>query len=808
MLNVLLFSLTLLLIYIYFGYPVLLGLLARICSKWHPLNESFEPRVSLVISAYNEVSVIEKKIENTLSLEYPKEKMKIWVISDASTDGTDDIVKSYEQKGVMLLSQKERHGKTAGINQALSCIDSEIVIFSDANAMYDANVVRRLVRHFADQKVGYAVGYARYSHNEKEPSEADRSESVYWDLEVRIKKWESDLNSVVGGDGAIYAIRRSLYQPLQDSDINDFVNPLQIVVQGYRGIFDPEAFCVENPAGKFDKEFRRKVRIVNRSFNGILRVPQSCNPFRVGWFAWQLISHKLLRWFSPFFLLAHFMVTLFFTHKSPLWPVPVFFLGGYWLLAALSLWGCWREKKNLKNPPILYFPLYFFLINFASVLGILLRLKGETITTWQTVRGHESLRAETKEWLSGCLLISGLILFVSFGRIYLWLGPLEWLLKFLVIVLLVGLFYVYLGYPLLLGILAGFFKVSLKKDDNHFPSVTLLIAAFNEEKVIRDKLLNSLELDYPQDMLRIVVASDGSTDGTEDIVREFAPRGVELQAFRPNRGKISVLNDAMRLIDAEIVVFSDANVMFEPDAVRKLVRNFADSRVGGVSGKVILQQEQLSYAISEKRYYDIEHFIQEKEGESGGLIGADGAMYAIRRNLFVEPRPNTILDDFVISMEILRQGYLLVFEKEAVAYEDNLTEISGEFQRKARIIAGGIQCLRTGQGVPGFSDRWILFKFVSHKVLRWFSGVMALLLFLCLLVLHYSGNGLSPPLAAAALASVSVLAGIGLAAYYLPCLRKTTIANFIFYFFMLNLASLLGCYKGWTGKQKVTWKST
>jgi hypothetical protein len=134
---------------------------------------------------------------------------------------------------------------------------------------------------------------------------AGLSEEKYWSFEARLKQWESAFSSVVGGDGAIYAIRRKLWEPLQDSDINDFVNPLQIVAKGYRGVFDSEAWCTERPAGDFTKEFARKVRIVNRSFNGLLRVPQVLNPFLVGRFALLIFSHKLLRWFSPFILIGH-----------------------------------------------------------------------------------------------------------------------------------------------------------------------------------------------------------------------------------------------------------------------------------------------------------------------------------------------------------------------------------------------------------------------------------------------------------------------------------------------------------------------
>jgi cellulose synthase/poly-beta-1,6-N-acetylglucosamine synthase-like glycosyltransferase len=288
-------------------------------------------------------------------------------------------------------------------------------------------------------------------------------------------------------------------------------------------------------------------------------------------------------------------------------------------------------------------------------------------------------------------------------------------------------------------------------------------------------------------------------------VGQFGAEGVELFAFKPNRGKASALNDAMRDIDSEIVVFSDANVMYDSQALRRLARNFGDSRVGGVSGKVVLLNEDVSYGPSENGYYAIEHFIQEMEGRTGTMAGADGAMYAVRRDLFLPLPGDTILDDFAVSMNVIKQGYLFVHEREAVGFEKNSEEISGEFRRKVRINAGGIQYLMH-QGLPKGNHRLILFKLISHKVLRWFSGPM---------MVGLIASSVAVPVSTGfalwgRLFLIGVLSGIELAllGQRFPSLRKRIkLINRVHYFFMLNLASLMGCYKGLTRKQQVTWRA-
>jgi len=791
-------ALLLLLAYIYLGYPLLLALLARLFPRPHLSDDGFLPTVTLIISAYNEAGVIRAKLENSLSLDYPPELLSIVVVSDCSSDGTDDEVLSFAPRGVKLVRAEKRRGKTSALNQALASVESEMVVFSDANAIYDAMAIRRLVRHFADPGIGYVVGFARYQ--EETVSGAGGSEGAYWDLEVMLKRWESRFSSVVGGDGAIYAIRRFLYEPLREEDINDFVNPLQIVAKGYRGIFDEQAWCVERPAGEFQKEFSRKVRIVNRSFSGFLRVPQAANPLVGGRFAWQLISHKVLRWFSPYFL-GLFLVFLLLDRLIDPSALP-----GKLLLVAAASGALLSVAGALLNrfwrvPLPLLLPYYFVLVNVASALGVFYRLRGRTIVTWSTVREGEGECAPPPAPLAPrlALLFGGVLLLLTATGVLFD----EAALNAAAILLILVLIHTFVGYRYLLLPLSRGLGKPLALDEAYAPSVTLLVVAYNEANVIEKKLLNSLELGYPRERLRILIASDGSDDGTDRIVSRYLDRGVELLCFPENRGKISALNDAMRQIDSEIVILSDANVYYMPDSIGKLVRNFSDPRVGAVSGKVVLLNEALSYGTAEQSYYCIEHLIQELEGSLGALIGADGAMYAIRRSLFIPPSADTILDDLVIAMGIARQGHLVVHEKEALGFEENLLEIMGEFRRKVRIIAGGYQCLLRAAVFPRLTQPLLMFCFVSHKVLRWVSGYLLLALSGVLVQIQLRNGPQSFSLLLAVLLAALLVA---LLVQLFPALKWVKPAALCHYFFMLMAASLIGCYLGVTGRQKVRWR--
>jgi len=395
-------------IYVYFIYPVLLWVLNRMGYRKPIYRSDTWPTVTLVISCYNENQVIREKLNNALSLNYPSDRFAVCVVSDASDDGTDEIVKSFADRGVTLLRQDNRLGKTMGLNRALSIADSEVVVFSDANAIYEQDAIEKLVRNFADPSVGYVVGAALYVDSTETAS--GKNEDLYWRYELAIKHWESELHSVVGGDGAIYAIRRELWQPLEQQDINDFVNPLQIVASGYRGVFEPQARCYEETAGTFARETARKERIVNRSFRGLLRVKSVLNPFSSGFFAFEVISHKLLRWLIPFFLLGVLVGCACLSILGSLvFQVP---LVGAIVLMVLASIGAVMDSRGGAHF-LFSTPYYFILVNFYSMRGIIAALRGKTQVTWNSARPGEA-NTETKIFKPFSLLLgSTAVLIVS-----------------------------------------------------------------------------------------------------------------------------------------------------------------------------------------------------------------------------------------------------------------------------------------------------------------------------------------------------------------------------------------------------------
>jgi cellulose synthase/poly-beta-1,6-N-acetylglucosamine synthase-like glycosyltransferase len=366
-------------LYVYAGYPALLALLRALGVGRSVAVGDYEPRVSLMISAFNEADVIAAKIRNSLALDYPRAKLEIIVISDASDDGTDAIVREFQGEGVRLLRMEERGGKTLGLNAGVRAAGGEIVVFSDANAMYLPDAVRRMLRNFADPDVGAVVGESTYA---SATGGAQQSESLYWKYETAIKRLESGIGSVVGGDGAIYAIRRTLYRDLRADALSDFVNPMQIVMAGRRCIYEPLARSVEEAAESFDKEFRRKVRIVNRAWRATWSVPSLLNALRFGWFSVQLLSHKLLRWLMPLFLAAFLILSALLFDRGPLYSA-VFAV--QLLLYALAGAG-YLIRRSASMPRAMAVPFYFCLVNIASARGIIEAYRGRTYTTWTTPR--------------------------------------------------------------------------------------------------------------------------------------------------------------------------------------------------------------------------------------------------------------------------------------------------------------------------------------------------------------------------------------------------------------------------------------
>src|SRR5262245_5410690 len=283
-------------------------------------------------------------------------------------------------------------------------------------------------------------------------------------------------------------------------------------------------------------------------------------------------------------------------------------------------------------------------------------------------------------------------------------------------------FYTYLGYPVAVWCLARLFGQKHEADGGdpqNVPSVSLLIAAYNEEAEIGMRLDNALAMDYPADRLEIVVASDGSFDATASIVRRYAGRGVRLLDYQQRRGKAAVLNSAFAELNGDIVVLSDANTHFGPDAMRRLTSWFRDPQVGVVCGRLILSDPETGHNV-DGLYWKYETFLKKNESRLGALLGANGAIYALRRGLYPGIPEGTIVDDFVIPLQAkLRSGCSIVYDSQATAHEETPRAIGAEFQRRSRIGAGNFQSLGLLWRLLDPRHGWIAFTFFSHKILRW-----------------------------------------------------------------------------------------
>jgi len=372
--------LLIIILYIYFGYPAILILFGFLRTS-KPLNRgNSAPRVTLIITAHNEGKIIRQKIENSLSLDYPKDKLEIIVASDGSTDDTDEVVAEYENRGVILDQLATRRGKTAAQNGAVAKSSGEVIVFSDANAMYARDAVKKLVRNFDDKTVGCVCGELKYTNSWE--SMAGKGENLYWKYEKFLKRKESQISSLLGVTGSIYAVRRSLYVPLEDHSISDFVEPLEIVRNGYRVIYEPEAISFEKASVDMKTEFKRKIRIVARSIRGLFGEKELLNIFKYGIFSIQLISHKLLRWTMPLLLICLFGTNLLLWNSGDMFKILLIFQA---LLYSSALVG-WVFELVGSKIKLFYIPYYFSMVNLAALIGWFKYLTGKKEVVWETTR--------------------------------------------------------------------------------------------------------------------------------------------------------------------------------------------------------------------------------------------------------------------------------------------------------------------------------------------------------------------------------------------------------------------------------------
>lgn len=372
--------------------------------------------------------------------------------------------------------------------------------------------------------------------------------------------------------------------------------------------------------------------------------------------------------------------------------------------------------------------------------------------------------------------------------------------------------YAYIGYPVLLALVARL-RPPVRYAASEPPLVTLLIAAYNEEEAIAGKLKNTLALDYPREALQVIVAADGSDDRTAEIVRSFEASGIELSYLPQRAGKMAAINRAVKLARGEILVFSDANNMYETQTLRELVKPFVDAQIGGVIGSKRIVETAADLSHSEGVYWRYEAFIRKQETRLGSTVAANGEIMAVRQKLYIPPPDRAINDDFFILMEIIRQGFRVVYTADARSHETVSATAQDEMIRRARIVAGRYQAIFMSGRYMSLRQPLIIWQVISHKFMRPlipFAMIGALLFNLAALLFPPTSGGLLT-LQAPFAALLLVLQAVFYAAAWLGAQSIVTgkVRKLLYvptFLVRSNAAALWGLYQYLHNKQGHLWQ--
>ncbi len=382
--------------YTYVGYGALVGLLARIrphrvtglSTGVHtmPLASEYTPAITLIVPAYNERLVIERKVANCRALDYPSDQIHILFVTDGSDDGTPEALADYPD--VTVMHTPVRMGKSAAMNRAmrhmLENAPTPITVFTDANTEVNGAAMQRLVRHFTDPTVGCVAGEKRV-HAAPIDQASSSGESLYWRYESTVKRWESTVGNVMGAAGELFAIRSDCYSPLPAGTlIDDFILSFRIAMQGKRLVYEPDAYALEHGSASIGEEWKRKRRIAAGGIQAILWLTPLLNPLRYGLLSWQYISHRVLRWtVTPLALVLLVPLNGWLAWRR----------GGLYRLFMVAqtlfygaAWLGWRlEMRRIRWKP-LFVPLYFTLMNLAVFAGLIRFVRGRQDVRWEQAR--------------------------------------------------------------------------------------------------------------------------------------------------------------------------------------------------------------------------------------------------------------------------------------------------------------------------------------------------------------------------------------------------------------------------------------
>ena len=378
-----LFVLTLLLCaHTYFIYPLTLWV-AGWAMPFRAKKADATPSISVLIAAYNEEKHIGAKLKNTLASDYPPNKVEILVGSDGSTDKTAAIASQYSAQGVRVHDYRINRGKTAVQNDLTERASGEILVFTDAASFIGKHTLRELVKAFADPRVGCVAGRMVFVNTDENLT--TESQGLYWKYEMQLRKLESRIGSLIGVDGPLYAVRREYYVPLARNMISDLVTPLLVSVQGKRVVIEMDALILEEPTDKSTQEMKTRRRITTRGLVGLKAHAKVLFSKKRPFLAFQIISHKLLRWFVGPLVLMNLLVCVMLSNQAMFFLMTVLHLTFY-----ASAGIGWLYEKKGKQLRFLKIPYYFCLVNMAAMLGIFDFLRGKQAVTWKPVRSDSA----------------------------------------------------------------------------------------------------------------------------------------------------------------------------------------------------------------------------------------------------------------------------------------------------------------------------------------------------------------------------------------------------------------------------------
>ncbi len=375
-------------IYTYLGYGIVLLLLLKIKGTFKEsktINSNNIPNITLLVAAFNEERFIKNKIENSLSLDYPNDKIEYLFVTDGSNDKTPEIIGQYPE--IKLMHLPERKGKIAAIERAMPHAHGEIVVFTDANTLLNKEALKNIIRHFSNEKVGVVSGEKRIL-DMKNDEAVGAGEGLYWKYESKLKKWDDELYSVMGAAGELFAIRTKLFEHIpHDSLIEDFYLSFKIIQKGYKIAYEPDAYALEEPSASTNEELKRKIRIAAGGIQSIVRLKELLNPFKYGVITFQYISHRVLRWtLAPLALPVIFLINGLLINHGMLYKG--LFIGQV-LFYFAALLGFVLEKKHIRLK-VLFIPYYFCMMNYAVYLGFMRFLKGSQSVLWDQAERRQS----------------------------------------------------------------------------------------------------------------------------------------------------------------------------------------------------------------------------------------------------------------------------------------------------------------------------------------------------------------------------------------------------------------------------------